>query len=222
VAIGLLDEALGFSYVAVFLVDEASGERVLHAKAGQMDVAMGFRLPPGRGLTERPLLDGQPHYIPDVMAEPTYVPGIGGSEVDAPIFIDGKALGVLTVESPHKNAYTEDDIDVLTSAANQTGVALGRLRLLRQAQQQVAELSAVNSISQAVTAKLDIRAICEVVGKHIRQIYAVEVVFVALYDAANGVIQMPYYQQHDQLIELPHILGPGLTPTLSNLGNRYN
>jgi hypothetical protein len=71
VAIGLLDEALGFAYVAVFLVDEASGERVLHAKAGQMDVAMGFRLPPGRGLTERPLLDGQPHCIPDVMAEPT-------------------------------------------------------------------------------------------------------------------------------------------------------
>ncbi len=212
VALGLLDEALGFTYVVMFLVDAATGDRIVRAKAGLLDVPIGYRLPAGLGLTERALQDGQPHYWSDVTIEPAYIAGLGGSEVDAPIYIDGKAQGVLTVENQRKNAYSESDIDVLTSAANQAGLAIERLRLLRQAQQRVVELSTVNDLSQAITGKLDIRTICEAVSKYIQQIYAVDVIYVALYDAETQVIATPYFMTRGQVIDVPSMaLGQGLT-----------
>ncbi|HNT25690.1 MAG TPA: histidine kinase N-terminal 7TM domain-containing protein [Anaerolineales bacterium] len=212
VTLGLLDDALGFTYVVLFLVDAVTGDRIVRAKAGLLDIPIGYRLPPGFGLTERSVQDGQPHYWPDVTVEPAYIAGLGGSEVDAPIYIDGKVQGVLAVENQQKNAYSESDIDVLTSAANQAGLAIERLRLLRQAQQRVVELSTVNDLSQAITGKLDIRTICEVVSKHIRQIYPVDVIYVALYDAETQVITTPYFMTRDQVIDVPNMtLGQGLT-----------
>ena len=87
VADGLYDEALGYDFLALLLVDEATGERELVARAGRSDAAVGLRITPGRGLSERPLLDGRLHYTPHVTqrhalpADPE--PGLGGGRAAA-------------------------------------------------------------------------------------------------------------------------------------------
>ncbi|MDO9131144.1 MAG: histidine kinase N-terminal 7TM domain-containing protein, partial [Anaerolineales bacterium] len=75
-----LHDMLGFDYVSVFLVDEDSGDRVLQVGMGLPDQLIPERMPPGRGLSERPLLDGQLHYTPEVRQESNYIPGNNGSE----------------------------------------------------------------------------------------------------------------------------------------------
>jgi len=80
-----LHETLGYDNVALLLLDETTGDRVVSAFVGS-----GFPLPrllPGQGLSERPLLDGQLHYTPDVTQDPRFFPGLGGAEVDVPVRI---------------------------------------------------------------------------------------------------------------------------------------
>jgi DNA-binding SARP family transcriptional activator len=54
-----LHDTLGYDVLALMLVDPATGDRVLAASVGFEELP--HRLPPGEGLSERPLLDGQLH-----------------------------------------------------------------------------------------------------------------------------------------------------------------
>ncbi len=124
-----LHETLGYGHVALLLADEITGERVLSANVEWPDAQPGWRISPGRGLSERPLLDGQFHYTPDVTRDPRYIPGLNsGAEVDVPLRAGEKILGVLTVESREPDAFDEGDFAVLTAAANQASTALERAR----------------------------------------------------------------------------------------------
>ena len=132
---GLHDEALGYDFLGVFLLDPATGDRVLGAAVGWADIPADMRVPIGQGLSARPLQDGQLRYTPDVSREPEYVPGLStGSEVDVPIRSGEEALGVLVVESREPHAFGPEDLEILTAAAQLAGIALGRIRLLAEQQ----------------------------------------------------------------------------------------
>ena len=95
---GLRDDALGYNFVGVFLLDGSTGERVLVASAGWEDFPIGFRVAPGVGLSERPLLDGRVHYSPHARREARHVPSAhNGSEVDVTLVIGDEIMGVLVV-----------------------------------------------------------------------------------------------------------------------------
>jgi GAF domain-containing protein/DNA-binding response OmpR family regulator/anti-sigma regulatory factor (Ser/Thr protein kinase) len=207
---GLQDQALGYPYLAVLLLDEKTGDRVERASIGKAEPGSGrLRLRPGQGLSERPLLDGQLHYTLDVTQAEQYVPALAsGAEVDVPIKIGGEVVGVLVVESSEPNAFDQRDFDVLTSAANQAGVALGRVRSLMETRQRAAELATVNRIGQAIGSQLDLDALIELVGEQIRQSFAADIAYVALHDRQTNMIHFPY-EYGDQTPSRP--FGKGLT-----------
>ena len=129
---GLHDDALGYDFVGVFLVDPATGERVMRASVGWPGDHEDYRVPPGRGLSEKPVLDGELHYHPVVSAESDYVSDApaGGSEIDVPIAVDDVVIGVLVVESVEEHAFDAQDFEILTAAAQQAGIAIARNRLI--------------------------------------------------------------------------------------------
>lgn len=143
---GLQDEHIGYNFVGLFLVDEATGDRVMRASVGWSGLPEGWRVPAGQGLSAQALTNGHLLYTPDVTQEPRYVPGLNsGSEVDVPLIIDGQPLGVLVVESDRPMAFDEEDFGILTAAANQTSIAIGRARLVQQQEQLLATLSDLSS-----------------------------------------------------------------------------
>ncbi len=143
---GLQDEHIGYSFVGLFLVDEATGDRVMRASVGWSGLPEGWRVPTNQGLSARAIATGQLLYTPDVTREPLYVPGLNsGSEVDVPLIIDGQPLGVLVVESDRPTAFSEEDFGILTAAANQASIAIGRARLVQQQEQLLETLSDLSS-----------------------------------------------------------------------------
>jgi PAS domain S-box-containing protein len=132
---GLREDSLGYNFLGVFLLDGASGDRVLAAATGWDDIPAGMRVAAGQGLSARPITDRQLRYTEDVAKEPEYVPGLSsGSEVDVPILAGDEVLGVLVVESREPKAFGEADFEILTAAAQLAGLALARIRLLDQQQ----------------------------------------------------------------------------------------
>ncbi len=128
---GLRDEALGYTFLGIFLVDEPTGDRVLQASVGWPDVPLSWRVPAGEGLSARAIADGELHYTADVTRESEYLPSLNsGSEVDVPLHVDGETIGVLVVESAEPDAFGDQDFEILTAAATQASIAVGRIRLL--------------------------------------------------------------------------------------------
>jgi GAF domain-containing protein len=124
---GLHDEALGYNFLGAFLLDDTTGDRVLQASVGWPDAPRDWRVHRGQGLSERALQDGQLHYTPDVTRAAGYMPSLAsGSEVDVPLRVDGRTIGVLVVESSDLNAFGAEDFEILTAAANQASIAIGR------------------------------------------------------------------------------------------------
>ena len=177
-----LHDTLGYDNVGLFLLDEsaaplslstpvgrASGEtlgatrRVLAASAGFEGYDTPASIPPGRGLSERPLLDGNLHYTPDVKQDARYVPGLGGSEVDVPIRIGERVLGVLAVESHRPDAFGQDDFDVLTAAAQQAGLAIEKARLLSAERQRADELDALRTTMADIVAELELPTLLQAI-----------------------------------------------------------
>jgi PAS domain S-box-containing protein len=149
---GLHDRALGYDFVGVLLVDPRTGDRIMRASVGWPGAHEGLRIPRGQGLSERPLLDGLMHYSPRVEREAGHVHGAtSGSEVDLPLQVDGKVLGVLVVESASQEAFDRADFEILTAAAQQAGLAIGRARLIEleraRADEQAALLDTLRDLS---------------------------------------------------------------------------
>src|ERR1051325_10406353 len=145
---GLRDEALGYTFLGVFLLEPETGDRVLVASVGWKAARPGFRLAPGHGISERAVLDRKLHYTANVRRESNYEPTLNsGSEVDVPLVIEDEVIGVLAVESTEPNAFSESDFEILTAAATQVSIAMARARLIvaerRRADEQQAVLASM-------------------------------------------------------------------------------
>jgi PAS domain S-box-containing protein len=159
---GLHDEALGYDFVGMLLVDRATGDRVLRASVGWAGAHDGLRIPPGRGLSERPLLDGRLHYSPEVEREPGHYHGAsGGCEVDVPLVVDGQPVGVLVVESAETEAFGQDDFEILNAAAQQASLAIGRARLLASERARADEQAALLATLADLAGELELSTLLQ-------------------------------------------------------------
>ncbi|HVX87689.1 MAG TPA: response regulator [Gemmatimonadales bacterium] len=166
VVAGLHDDALGYDYLGLFLLD-GNGDRVLQASVGWDGVPVGWRLRPGEGLSDRAIKDGKLHYSPRVTAEESYLPSLGngatkgrsrrtGSEVDVPLRVDDDVIGVLVVESAEPDAFAGADFKVLLAVADYAALAIGRARLLVNARRRADEQQALLDTMADLSGELEL------------------------------------------------------------------
>ncbi|MGK7311726.1 MAG: GAF domain-containing protein [Candidatus Longimicrobiales bacterium M2_2A_002] len=183
---GLRDEALGYNFVSVLTVEPGTGDRVLRASVGWDGGPDGYRIEPGKGLSERPLLDGRMHYSPDVMVDDRFVPGpVEGSEVDLPIIVDAEVVAVLAVESVEVDAFGQEDFEILTAAAQQTGIAIGRARLLEAERRRADEQKALLDTLADVTGELELSKLLQAILERAVRLLGVSGGELALVDPAT-------------------------------------
>ncbi len=191
VARGLHEGRLGFDFVAVLLVDEATGERELVASRGWKDAPTGLRVRPGQGLSERPLLDGRLHYTPVVTADTRYLPTPNnGSEVDVPLRVNNRLVGVLVVESVRPHAFASEDFDILRAAANQAGIAIGRARMLASERRRADEQEALRATMADLAANLELADLLQAVLERAVQLLGVSHGELAIYDAERRELEV--------------------------------
>jgi PAS domain S-box-containing protein len=191
VARGLFDGRLGFDFVAVLLTDGRTGERVLVASRGWKDAPADLRMQPGQGLSERPLLDGRLHYTPQVTGDTRYLPTRNeGSEVDVPLRVNERLVGVLVVESNRPHAFGSEDFDILRATAHQTGIAIGRARLLAAERRRADEQQALRATMADLAANLEISDLLQTVLERAVQLLGVSHGELAIYDAEREQLEV--------------------------------
>jgi signal transduction histidine kinase/CheY-like chemotaxis protein len=137
------------------------------------------------------------------------------SMIYLPLVSQERVLGVITIQSYQKHAYTEYHLNLLRNLATYTSIALDNAVAYRQLterereiRQRAAEMATVNSISKALVSKLEVDTLIQLVGDQMRELFKAEIVYVALWDKETNEIKFPYGYGEDFT---PMQMGEGLT-----------
>ena len=143
----LISQHFGYYHVGIFLIDEASRHAVLRAAnspGGQKMLARGHKLPVGtKGIVGYVTGTGQPRVALDVGIDAVHVatPELPDtrSEMALPLRTGGQTIGALDVQSFEAEAFDQEDVDVLSTLADQVAIAIHNARLFRRSQEALAE-----------------------------------------------------------------------------------
>ncbi len=123
------------THVALMLLEPESGSLRMEASVGYPpDVVKGLRLRLGQGITGWVAQHGEPLLVPDVGLDPRYYEAAldTRSELCVPMSTGSLVIGVLNVESPQPNVFTDDDQRLLSTLASNLTVLIERARLFEE------------------------------------------------------------------------------------------
>jgi PAS domain S-box-containing protein len=111
----------------------------------------------------------------------------------APLISGDEVRGRISLQNLDRtNAFTENDVRLLTTLAGSLSVALENARLVHETRQRNAELALINSVQDALAGELELQAIYDAVGDQIRDVFDAEVLDIGIYEEATGLIRFPY------------------------------
>ena len=149
-ATNLISERFGFYHVGIFLIDQNHEYTILQAansEGGRRMLDRRHRLKFGTGVVGVAAQSGQPRIALDVGADAVFFdnPDLPNtrSEVALPLKARGETIGVLDVQSTQAGAFTHEDLQVLTTLANQVSISLENVRLLTETRSALAQIQEV-------------------------------------------------------------------------------
>jgi GAF domain-containing protein len=136
----LISNQFGFYHTGIFLLDPSGEWAVLQAASsdgGHRMLARGHRLKVGEvGIVGHVTRHGEPRIALDVGEDAVYFdnPDLPGtrSEMALPLRARGEIIGALDVQSREPGAFSQEDVAVLQTLADQVAVAISNARLFQQ------------------------------------------------------------------------------------------
>ncbi len=127
--LSILSETIGSHRFYILLLDENTDELVVRAAKApaEDDKTLDFRIKLGSGLTGWVAQEGKAQVVNDTAKEPRFIPGPikkTKSELVIPLVAEGNIIGVLDIQSDFSNAFTREDLYILTTIAGQIASAI--------------------------------------------------------------------------------------------------
>ena len=153
--------------------------------------------PVGRGSASgRALLEGRAIHIPDVLADPEYqatrYQELAGyrSTLGVPLLRDGTTIGVFGLGRREPHPFTEKQIELVTTFADQAVIAIENVRLFEAEQQRTRELSesleqqtATSDVLRVISSSpTDIQPVLETIGERAEKLCDAEISVVSIVD----------------------------------------
>ena len=149
------------------------------------DEVAGYTFPSGRFPGDRELVLGKrPVIIADVRGDTplarAFREAAGGrmatayayirSWIGVPLIVRDRVIGTLTLDHCQPNYYTRRHADLALAFANQAAVAIENARLYAETSRRADELQTLFAVQQAITGRLDLEAILQLVADEARRL----------------------------------------------------
>jgi GAF domain-containing protein len=210
------------------------GEVLRHAVSYNLppefkDFRERYPIRPGRGtVSGRVALERRTVHIPDVLADPEYDPesarlGGHGTLLGVPMLREGTLLGVIVIRRTEVRPFTEKQIELVTTFADQAVIAIENVRLFQELQartgelaRSVEELKALGEVGQAVGSTLDLETVLTTVVGRAVQLSGTDGGVIYEYDAPTQEFHLrAAHRMEEELVEViraaPIRLGEGAT-----------
>jgi serine phosphatase RsbU (regulator of sigma subunit) len=119
--------------------------------------------------------------------------------IATPLVREGIAIGAVVVRRNEVRPFTEKQIMLLKTFADQAAIAIENVRLfnetqrlLKETEQRAAELQIINSVQEGLAAQLDMQAVYDLVGDKTREFFDAQVVVITTFDSSANLIYTNY------------------------------
>jgi signal transduction histidine kinase/CheY-like chemotaxis protein/ligand-binding sensor domain-containing protein len=139
-----------------------------------------------------------------------------------PLIAKDRILGVLSIQSHKKHAYTRQHLQLLQNLASYTSIALDNASAYltinkreKEVRERAAELVTINRISQALASQLDQDRLLQLVGDQVRNLFQAPISFVSILNRETMTLSFPYT---DGITLESRPFGPGFTSQIIRTG----
>ncbi len=160
-----LQVTLGGDQISILLADKEQKTLEVRSSIGYPnDESARLKIPFGVGITGWVASHRQAQRINDITKDSRYIAVNQKvrSELAIPLIYRNEVLGVLNVESPRVNAYTENDEEMLGTLAGSLAAIIAHSRLLEQFRQQVERERLLYEITSKIRRTTDLQKILAV------------------------------------------------------------
>jgi two-component system, NtrC family, sensor kinase len=177
--------------------------------------------------------EGRPIQIADISADVTYrerdplrvaTVELGGVRtfLAVPMLKDGALIGVITIYRRDVRPFTDKQIELVTTFADQAVIAIENVRLFKELEtrtvaltRSVEQLTALGEVGQAVSSTLDLETVLNTIVSRAAQLAGADGAVITEYEEATQAFQMRATHNYDpELVEAsratPIRLGEGL------------
>lgn len=121
------------------------------------------------------------------------------SMIYLPLIAADRVLGILSVQSFRRNAYTEQHLSLLENLAAYVTIALDNANAYltineqeHKVRERAAELVTINRITQALSSQLEKDSLIQLVGEQVRDLFRAPIAYLALLDRSSMMLDFPY------------------------------
>lgn len=147
-------EQFGFYHVGIFLLDDREQYAVLQAassEGGKEMLKHGHRLAVGQtGIVGYVTARARPRVALDTGADAVFFDNphlpLTHSEMALPLIIRGHVIGALDIQSEKVNAFSEDDVEIMRTVADQLAIAIENTRLFTESEAIIGQFQALTAL----------------------------------------------------------------------------
>lgn len=152
--VNLVNEKFGFYHAAIFIVEETGFKAALREATGEAAEEMKKNKHTlqvnAKSVVGKVTLDGQAVIVNYVSLDPSHKfnPLLPETKAEAaiPLRIGSRTIGALDVQSKIVNSFTDDEVAVLQTLADQVAVAIDNARSFEVAQQAVMDMRELDRV----------------------------------------------------------------------------
>ncbi len=174
----------------IHLYDDRASVLVAAAVAGLAQKDRALTMQVGHGVAGRVLKDGPAIRISDTRQDARYVQTSpdepGRSLVVVPIQTAAQRFGTISIESVNLNAFTEDDVALLTSLGAMAAAAIENARLYSAEREARALAEALRDATAALSSSIDFDTVLDTILASVSRVVQFDLADIMLIDPATG------------------------------------
>src|SRR5216683_6579244 len=208
----LVRKVIDYEIFGILLLNEKTQELYFRFSVGHShEVADRLRIKLGEGVTGVAAQKAEAILVGDVANDPRYISGVPDvrSELAVPLIVKNKVIGVIDIESPQPNHFTEEHKRLLTLIASRMAVGIENARLYTRTTRQAKTLSLLNEIARELTSILNVDELLKRVAELLSRLIDYQMFSILLLDTAGEKLQHRFSLRFQENIQLKHDIGLG-------------
>ena len=208
----LVRRVINYEIFGILLLNEKTQELRLRFQIGYpKEVAERVRVKVGHGVTGQAAERREAVLVNDVNTMENYIKAIPTvrSELAIPLIVKNRVIGVIDIEAPETNYFTEEHKRLLTLIASRLAIGIENARLYTRSTRQAKTLLLLNEISREITSILNVDRLLKRIGELLNRLIDYQMFSVLLLDSAGKKLSHRFSLRFRQNVQIKSELAVG-------------
>src|SRR5437764_1107446 len=201
----LVRKVIDYEIFGILLLNEKAQELYFRFSVGHSrEVVERLRIKVGEGVTGVAVQRAEAILVGDVANDPMYISAVPNvrSEIAVPLIVKNRVIGVIDIESPQADHFTEEHKRLLTLIASRMAVGIENARLYTRITRQARTLLLLNEIARELTSILNLDELLKRVGELLSRLIDFQMFSILLVDSAGEKLQHRFSLRFQENIQL--------------------